>query len=265
MFNIVVKSNPWNVTGGQALTNMVVATIVPVSFAVFENFGAEYITELKIIPAVTVPIVGVFVLGSLLHPIQHKVQRKLDSIRLKRLGDVVKQIPDIVESLVRSTSENEREEAIRRVLDDKKLKFRGYVLYTRWGYKDGGFRPLVGTKEVNAYPKLEISALLIEQLVKERTFIDVQQALRDPRYITVSPELWRIQRCLGSEKFDRRNGDKRGGGSDEMEVQRCRYLLPIAIGDAVCGLLIVGNQELDNNVRSDPFTRVLQVLGVAAA
>jgi hypothetical protein len=250
---IILYRNQWNLSAGHTLSTILLLTFVPAAWFLFEQFALEWLVKMRFFPAVAANLAGILIFAVLLRPVYHGIQWVVEWFSLKPLRPVISRMPELLESLIKSANDKDRADAIKELLQSDEIGLESFVLYSRWENPGGNLKHVLNT-HLNYEPpdSLRLSKNLLDQLAREASFIVVRNALREARYAAMCPELWRLQRRLGYVPR-----------SDEEKTWRCKYILPIAVGESLCGLLIVGDQAFPDHIRSESFVERLQNLGVA--
>ena len=254
--NLVVWRNEWNLAGGRTLSSVIVIILLPAALTALEHYGLERLRHLGLFPPRATTVAAVL-LAVFIVPFFHRaVEWVLDLSVLRRLHAVTEKIPEIIERLVTNRDEDQRRAEIKALLDEVGLK--RYFFYARQTSEKGAFACQLSTFDDSCAPDIELSDRLLRQLAREHTFLDFNVTMRHVDYTFTASELWRLQRRLG---FENTQSD---GNTPAVLQPRCQYLLPIALGDAVCGLIVAGSQPLPSAIRFERFVAYLQQLGVAA-
>ncbi|MFG0252376.1 MAG: hypothetical protein ACF8NJ_05820 [Phycisphaerales bacterium JB038] len=260
---IVVARNTWGVAGSRASASLAAAVLVPFLYMSLETRTGDALVEWGIISPEATGIATLIVFGLLLRPVAESGRWLTERVMLgRRLHNVVPQVPDMIEALMRTGSPRAREQTIRSILEGPEIGLKRYVLYSRRGVGSGAFVPLVhGFREERFEPPpMALSSELLAVFSRADGFVDTDLARYEPTTSVAAPEFWRLVRRLdaGTRSTDPNNPRW------ATVPRRVRHVLPLTVGRVVVGLLIVGENELAKGKRSDPFARQVKSVGLAS-
>lgn len=249
LYWFVIWEDTWNLGGGRAGPTLGMAVVLPVGFALVQSFTEKLLVDWQVVPRSATAIATLILFGLLLRPLFTRLRAFSDWLLFWPLRDVLPRIPELMARVLRSSDDEERRAAIKDVLEGKDIGLENYLLFTRKGVPDDRFYPLArGGEEIPVdAPDLYLSRELLEDLVSESGFLDLEAALEDPRFASTVPELWRVTRILRTTCRS-----------------RWQYVLPLTVGPAVLGPLFVAGETLDKNRRRDRFAQCVSDLGVAS-
>lgn len=269
MLYVVVWRNEWNLAAGRGLSTIVVAVAVPLGLTLFDQYVLNALQELGLFPRQAAFLVSLVMAVALFKPLHRAVSRWVRRAVLFPVRAALREGPSTIRLLLHTPDAARQTDALKELLACCQIeRFAYYVRQT----EAATFAPWISTFTGRALPPLAPSEALLGRLGRESAFVDVDVALREFAYTVVAPELWRMQRRLGFEEQQGSPAAVKEGGRGMQQVKgseasqeasepgakRCRYLLPVRLGGAVRGLLVVGEQAFPEVVKSEAFTDPLK-------
>ena len=204
-----------------------------------EALGEKLIENFALFPAEAMQILSVMATVAISRPLYRGVRSMFEKWTVsEQVRNAVAGVPALIERLVSTPAASA--ETLQRLLEHD-MGVRRYAFFTRTGSRS--FVPRLIASGIEVPAELNLSPELLRRLGRVPDFLNLHMALYDVQFVTVAPELWRLDRQL---------------------QRRLAYVLPVRIGEVPCALLLVGEDPLPESFRAESVIEGIHAMGAAA-
>jgi hypothetical protein len=238
--HVVFWRRLWKLAGGRTVAAAVTVMVLPLTTPAIETVGEELVEDLALFPAPAMQFLAIMATLAISRPLYQLVRTLFEKLTVaEHVRKAVAGVPVLIERLLSTPAASA--ETLRDLLEHD-LGVRRYAFFTRTGSRS--FVPMLVAPDLKVPAALSLSPELLRRFGGVTDFLNLHLAVYDVKFVTVAPELWRLDRQLR---------------------RQLAYALPVNIGGVLCALLLVGEDPLPESFRAESVVERIHAISAASA